>query len=238
MYQVLFCPGESTLYSSPTTRYTLPVSGHQDTLASSKKNSLPRSCGVTILGRPIRINCLSGTINFTASLDNCPLSENPATPLLVSASQYTWGRESQHAVCFCLFVFLSSEENVDTGDADVYLMIPTKVPTQAFQCPLTRLCIQLFILVRCLLQYLIPLFFGPMTYLRRTTSRLPWSKSFRSTFVIRMDIVAYRLLAKTKEFAQSLDYVLLSRKLNDLQPTIPTFVLSCFQCIAKEFLFF
>ncbi len=87
MYCVLFLPEESILACSPLIRYILPVSGHQDTLASSKKNNLPRSwsLGTTMLGYsmgyPKRINCLSGTIKSTCSLVNCPFRENPASSL-------------------------------------------------------------------------------------------------------------------------------------------------------------
>jgi hypothetical protein len=67
IYLVSFSPGESIFTCSPTVWYILPVSGHQHMFVSSKKNKRPRRLGIRISGELTgRINCLSGTINFTA----------------------------------------------------------------------------------------------------------------------------------------------------------------------------
>ena len=56
--------------------------------------------------------------------------------------------------------------------------------------------IQFLVLIGSLLKYLIPILFGPMSYLGWTTWWLYWSKLIKSTLVICMNVVAYSLLAQ------------------------------------------
>jgi hypothetical protein len=110
---------------------------------------------------------------------------------------------------------------IDTGKANVYAMIFFDILLQSFQCPLMRVSIQFLILVRCLLQHCIPLFFSPVSYLRWTTSGFIRSKLLELTFVIVMDVVSDGSFTKVKHFAEFLYGFLGSRDSDNFQANIP-----------------
>ena len=110
---------------------------------------------------------------------------------------------------------------VDTNYTYVYVVVLPNIHTQSVKCPLTRLGIQLLILIRSLLHHPIPVLLCPVTYLGWTTWRLPGEQSTKTTLVIGMYVIAYCLLVQVKILTQLLDGVPASRKLDDLQSAIP-----------------